>query len=300
MCFSLKYQIILVFLAIEIKFLLVTDEVMRITHILNKVDRFLHPSNIYALQPDHDLLRKNRSLIKSNDIVLLSYPRSGNTWLRRLLANSILESQKSLISIQSDIPFETVIPSIYTQSLEPSCLHNYQDISQRIIKSHEHRDAKGRRTIYLMRNPVDTLVSWYHFVCGSPKLLNQFPWIQDLSIDEFCLNAVEGWAKHIQQTRKYENILLVEYENLFQYPNQVLGEILSFCGIPQHNIDLDRVIENQSIRKLKPVTQSLELRKGGVGHGNVELQAGTVAELQKYQNLIDTKWKPAIELITQS
>lgn len=267
---------------------------MKVIHILNKIDRFLHPSNIYALQPNHDLLRKNRSLIKSNDIVLLSYPRSGNTWLRRLLANSILESQKNLLSKQSDIPFETVIPSIYTQSLEPSCLHNYQDISQRIIKSHEHRDAKGHRTIYLLRNPADTLVSWYHFISGSPKLLNQFPWILDLSIDEFCLNAVEGWVKHIQQTRKYKNILLVEYENLFQYPSQVLEEILSFCGFSQYNIDLGKVIENQSIRKLKPITQSLELRKGGVGHGYMELQADTVAELHKYQKLINTKWRPAM------
>lgn len=268
---------------------------MRITHLLNKIDRYFHPSNIYALQPDHDLLRENRSLVKSDDIVLLSYPRSGNTWLRRLLANSILESQQCPPLIQSDIPFETVVPSIYTQSLNPPCLHNYQDVCQRIVKSHEHRDAKGHKTIYLFRNPVDTLVSWYHFVSESPKLLNQFPWIPELSIDEFCLNAVEGWAKHVQMTRQYKNILLVEYENLFQNPQKMLGNILDFCHIPRDNIDLGKVIENQSIRKLKPVTKSLELRKGGVGHGNVELQADTVTELRKYQQLIDIQWKAEIE-----
>lgn len=268
---------------------------MKIKHILNTIDRHFHPSHIYALQPDHDLLRENRPYREANDIVLLSYPRSGNTWLRRLLANSILEAQQYPSSIQSDIPFETVVPSIYTQSIKPPCLHHYDDICHRIVKSHEHRDAKKHKTVYAFRNPVDTLVSWHHFVANSPSLLQQFPWVSDLSIDEFCLNAVEGWAKHIQQTRHYKDILLVEYENLFQHPHQMLANILDFCSIPRSNIDLDQIIENQSIRKLKPVTQSQELRKGGVGHGENELRPDTVTELRQYQQMLNVTWKSDME-----
>ena len=157
---------------------------MKITRILNKIDRHLHPSNIYALQPDHDLLRENRTYTEANDILLLSYPRSGNTWLRRLLANSILEAQQHPYSVQAEIPFETVVPSIYTQSIKTPCLHKYDAVCHRIVKSHEHRDAKKHKTVYLFRNPVDTLVSWYHFVSNSPSLLKQYPWVTDLSIDE--------------------------------------------------------------------------------------------------------------------
>ncbi|KAI9135021.1 sulfotransferase domain-containing protein [Acaryochloris sp. CCMEE 5410] len=268
---------------------------MKITRILNKIDRRFHPSHIYALQPDHDLLRENRTYREAKDIVLLSYPRSGNTWLRRLLANSILEAQQYPSSIQSDIPFETVVPSIYTQSIKPPCLHRYDEVCHRIVKSHEHRDARKHKTVYLFRNPVDTLVSWHHFVSNSPSLLQQFPWVVDLSIDEFCLNAVDGWAKHIQQTRHYKDILLVEYEHLFQYPHQMLANILDFCRIPRSNIDLDQIIDNQSIRKLKSVTHSQELRKGGVGHGEVELRPSTVTELRQYQQMLNVTWKPQVE-----
>lgn len=265
---------------------------MSFSRLIKKIDRHFHPSYIYALQPDHELLIENRKLLSSKDILLLSYPRSGNTWLRRLLANSILEAQHNF----SDVPFEIVVPSIYTQSLNPPCLHAYQDICPRIVKSHEHRDAKRHKTIYLLRNPVDTLVSWYHFVTGAPKLRNRYPSIEELSIDKFCLNAVEGWAKHVQITRRYKNILVMEYEQLFQDTTKTLKDILEFCEIDHHAIDLGKIVDNQSIRQLKPITQSLELRKGGIGHGQRELQPETVTALRQYQQWLNTTWKAEMGL----
>lgn len=87
----------------------------------------------------------------------------------------------------------------------------------------------------------------------------------------------------------------MEYENLFQHPHQMLANILDFCSIPRSNIDLDQIIENQSICKLKPVTQSQELRKGGVGHGENELRPDTVTELRQYQQMLNMTWKSDME-----
>src|SRR5581483_8943536 len=88
-----------------------------------------------------------------DDMLLVSFPRSGNTWLRVLLANLLRPEPVTLTTI------EQVVPDVYANA-DADLLRVPRP---RILKSHEPFDARYGRVVYLVRHPVDVAVSFYHF-----------------------------------------------------------------------------------------------------------------------------------------
>lgn len=68
-------------------------------------------------QNNSSFLYKNRLSLTDQDIILLSYPRSGNSWTRHLIADIILQNYGYQTEPNLPIEVETIIPSIYTQNL---------------------------------------------------------------------------------------------------------------------------------------------------------------------------------------
>src|SRR5438270_613556 len=95
------------------------------------------------------------------DVLLVSYPRSGNTWLRFLLANALRPAQ---VATFADVG--AVVPDIYD---EPD-----RDLLRRpvprVLKSHEPFDERYRRVLYLVRHPADVAVSYYHYLIKMRQL----------------------------------------------------------------------------------------------------------------------------------
>src|SRR5499427_3424325 len=87
-----------------------------------------------------------------DDVFLVSYPRSGNTWTRFLLGNLIYQDEP--ITFKN---IESRIPSIYIYS-------DRQLLSlPRIFKSHDCFDPRYRTVIYIVRDPRDVTVSAFHY-----------------------------------------------------------------------------------------------------------------------------------------
>src|ERR1019366_2584136 len=81
-----------------------------------------------------------------DDIFLVSYPKSGNTWTRFLLGN--------LLNPDEGITFANVerkVPDIYAESKRTL----KKAPRPRLIKSHECFDPRYRRVIYIVRDPRD-------------------------------------------------------------------------------------------------------------------------------------------------
>src|ERR671925_279845 len=87
-----------------------------------------------------------------DDVFLVSYPRSGNTWTRFLIANLIYPSEPVNFA-----NIESRVPEIY--------LWRDRDLRKlsrpRILKSHEYFDPRYKKTIYIARDPRDVAVSVY-------------------------------------------------------------------------------------------------------------------------------------------
>jgi hypothetical protein len=88
-----------------------------------------------------------------DDVFLVSYPRSGNTWARFLLGNLIYQDVPVTFS---NIEFR--IPEIY---------FNRDRVLQqlprpRVLKSHECFQPHYPHVIYMVRDPRDVAISYYH------------------------------------------------------------------------------------------------------------------------------------------
>src|SRR5881227_2930975 len=77
-----------------------------------------------------------------DDVFLVSYPRSGNTWIRFLIGNLIYPNDPVTFA-----NLEQRIPSIYTY---PN--HVLRRLP-RVLKSHEVFDPRYPRVIYIVRDP---------------------------------------------------------------------------------------------------------------------------------------------------
>jgi hypothetical protein len=219
---------------------------------------------------------KNCQLLKDTDIILLSYPRSGNTWSRYVLADLILQAHDFSTSVQLPIDFYQVIPSIYTHKID-TVIDERIRLPYRLIKSHHHGDAIRRRFIYIFRDPINTLISYYRFLVNHPDpsgAIDLFPpksgEIQDLtqiSLDKFCLSHIDPWKEHLEKALlQYQKdpgkVCLLCYEKLRDIPICWIS-VVRFLGLGEEQIDIDRALENQSLENriniLKQTDQKSEL-----------------------------------------
>lgn len=178
--------------------------------------------------------------LNSSDFFIVSYPKSGNTWLRFIIANLISDELITMKNLNDFVPG----------------IHNFKDKinqmdSPRFIKSHFPFLKNYPKTIYIYRDYRDVLVSYYHF----QKSQEHF----EGNISEFIRqkkhNPFGQWKKHVETAlvhkKKYpDKILILKYEDLLSNPEKEITRIISFCGLAQKK-ELNEVIELCSFNSLQ-------------------------------------------------
>src|SRR5579864_1161326 len=101
-----------------------------------------------------------------DDVFLVSYPRSGNTWTRFLLGN--LLDQNNPVTFSN---IESRIPEIY---------FNRDRVLRaiprpRMLKSHESFQPHYPHVIYIVRDPRDVAISFYHHNVKARNIPDDYP-----------------------------------------------------------------------------------------------------------------------------
>jgi hypothetical protein len=164
-----------------------------------------------------------------DDVFIVGYPKSGNTWLDFLIA--CLRAENA-----GNVDFETVeyfVADIYVNS--PQVLNKLS--RPRFLKSHEPYDARYPKVVYIVRDPRAVAVSYYHHLIG----VNQIS--ADFTIDQYVPQFISGtydsfgsWNQHAlgwleAQRRHPDKIKIVRYEDLKSSPEILLADIVSFLGL---------------------------------------------------------------------
>jgi Sulfotransferase domain len=160
-----------------------------------------------------------------DDVFLVSYPRSGNTWTRFLIGNLIHPDEPVTFT-----NIESRIPEIY---FNPD--HRMRRLPRpRILKSHECFQPHYRQIIYIVRDPRDVAVSFYHHNVKTGNIPDNYR-MEDY-IPRFINAEFDtrwgSWADHVRSWRLLRQddprFLLLRYENMQQDTLRELERIARF------------------------------------------------------------------------
>src|SRR6267142_309339 len=176
-----------------------------------------------------------------DDVFVVSYPRSGNTWTRFLIGNLI----------NPDVPLtfsnvESRIPEIY---FNPD--HKMRALPRpRVLKSHESFQPHYPRVIYLVRDPRDVAVSYYHHAMKWGNVPDDYP-MEDF-IPRFMRPDFDvkwgSWEDNVLSWLRMRdgnaNFLLLRYEDMKKNTVAELERVAAFlkrCGLPGAIADSNRL-----------------------------------------------------------
>ena len=186
--------------------------------------------------------------MENKDIYIVSYPRSGNTWLRFILANLYFDPV-------GGVDFTNI------HEYSPETGKTYTTIESndkpKIIKSHDSYRKEYKKVIYILRDGRDVYTSYYFY------LKNMLP--GSMTFNEFLLEApVENgrWSGHVNSWRqnKADNILFIRYEAMKKDIYSVIKSIAEFC-----DITIDKNSISNAVNKSDFQTMAILENKHGRG-----------------------------------
>lgn len=183
--------------------------------------------------------------LRPDDVLLSSFPRSGNTWVRFLLCNLI--SLHELNGETIDFPLlNKMMPELGANYLLSPWRWN---TLPRVVKTHRSYLPffSKCRTIGLVRDPRDVMVSYFHYVSHRKRLFSG-PFSQFIRTTKWGLPA---WFTHYSSWTPHWT-MLVHYEELKENPLGELERLLTFLGITLPAESLQQAVDRASASKVEP------------------------------------------------
>jgi|GEM_PF-3577772 len=186
-----------------------------------------------------------------SDVFLVSYPRSGNTWIRLVLANYIWGNPKidNLRDLQIYLP-DTHYKNEKIKSKKVMGLF-------RIIKSHEPYRADYKDIIYIFRRPFDCAWSYYNFL---NDLKGNFETFDEFQSSFFSGNLAYGrWDHHINNWYLLHRgrRLFVCYEDLIKNPIKNITKMIEFLGLGFDNSRIKIALRNSTPDIVSKITNDV-------------------------------------------
>ncbi|KAL1149914.1 hypothetical protein V6Z11_A10G222200 [Gossypium hirsutum] len=158
-----------------------------------------------------------------DDIVLASKPKTGTTWLKALVF-SILNRHRFPLSnspLASPNPHD-LVPYFDMTLYNNGCHPDFADVSSpRLFATHLPYHALAEsiknpkaRIVYVTRNPLDVIVSMWHFATSRPERAH---WPIDECFEQFCIG---------------DRVLFLKYEEMKGNPVGQIKKVAEFMGCP--------------------------------------------------------------------
>ncbi|MBS0419544.1 MAG: sulfotransferase domain-containing protein [Proteobacteria bacterium] len=193
--------------------------------------------------------------MKTNDIHICAFPRSGITYLGFLLTAARLHQNG--IALQPTM-YNIDFLLIDTHKMRHVTIASiWRDGIGDFLKTHSlHIPAPN--VVYLIRSPVDTLRSYFHFrrQLGSQDSMEDF-----LRGEE----GVRGWIKHvsswlIDNNLASQSIFVIDYDQLFANPREQLLALGEQLGIRFSDESLEFALQLTSLERMRHAEASFRAR----------------------------------------
>ncbi|HET9406852.1 MAG TPA: sulfotransferase domain-containing protein [Candidatus Sulfotelmatobacter sp.] len=180
-----------------------------------------------------------------DDIFLVSYPRSGNTWTRFLIGNLIYDDPVTFTNVDARIPEIYLFPDRVLRRLPRA----------RVLKSHECFDPRYKRAIYIVRDPRDVAVSYYHYVIKRKLVPEGYPvgdFVPRFMAAEFDIQWkwAANWQDHVLSwyalREGVPGFLFLRYEDMLADAVAELEKVAAFLGRDVNAARIRKAVELSS------------------------------------------------------
>ena len=200
-----------------------------------------------------------------DDQYLVSYPRSGNTWMRTMLGVLINPAADG----DPDFTRQN-IPGISVSNARKVNAHT----SPRLIKSHTWYRKEIPRAVYLVRDGRDVLISLYHFYITREN--------KDLPFEEFYRDYSSGkygqlWHENVKSWliggKEYlgDNLYVIKFEDLKADTNNALTRVANFLNLPAGSAEVGQAIQASAINRMRKIEME---RRGPIDNVNASFFRG--------------------------
>ncbi len=201
--------------------------------------------------------------LKLSDVVVVSFGKSGRTWLRVMVSRVFQLKhglpQRYLLGFDNYHHMDRAVPRIFFTH------DNY-------IKDYTgHTDTKedfyGKKVVLLARDPRDVAVSqffqWKFRMKPGKKTLNRYPEDgTDVSVFDFIMDKDAGLPKVIEymnlwasEASRMKDFMLLRYEDLRTHPEETMSKLMDFMGTPATAEQIKGAVEFGSYENMKKMEQ---------------------------------------------
>lgn len=199
------------------------------------------------------------------EFFLISFPKSGNTWVRFLLAN-LLKEENEEITLKN---IGNYVPDIYVADQRENVSNKnslFNSLTFKFLKTHDpyYKIYKDKKVIYIVRDGRDALNSYYYYLQSRTQ--------EKISLKDLILGKKGGeygiWSSHVigWLEGKCEKKLIVKYEDILKDAYSEVKKFLSFVSIELDENKIKSAILNSSFEKLK----DKEEKYGGINKIDIE------------------------------
>lgn len=198
---------------------------------------------------------------RDSDVYLVSYPKSGNTWMRYLMAYAIWPELAEIDLIEMG----AYMPSF---GLEHDCKmmrdpnSPCNQLKHRIIKEHKPYNQLAsryiKRAIYIARDGRDAMVSYWHF-CNQ-RDGTAIPFSEFIELSSKPEHSYGEWSVHVTgwMNAPLDGKLVLRYEDLITDTAGSLRQALEFVEVEVSETAVANAVERASFNSMR----KLERTKG--------------------------------------
>lgn len=186
--------------------------------------------------------------IYPDDRFIVSYPKSGNTWVRFFLANVLSKSEEV-----DFLNLDGIVPDIY--KVHAQALASLD--RPRHLKSHGPFNPRYPTVVYLVRDVRAVVPSYYR------QRLRMGMITDGLSMDQFVRSFIEGsvsslptWDVHIRGWldkggKADQAFRVVRYEDILRNPLKEFRRILDFLAIDCDESRFGKAVASSSFDRMR-------------------------------------------------
>ena len=213
--------------------------------------------------------REDSLRLRAADVVIVSFGKSGRTWLRVLLSR--------FYQVRCGLPESALLTFDNFHRRNPAVPKIFFTHDNYLKDFTGNRENKApyyaKRVILLVRDPADVAVSqyfqWKFRMNERKKRINNYPQ-QDILLFDFVIHRESGLPKVIdfmnawaRDLGRMKTLLVVRYEDMRADTAETLKRILAFIGTPGTPEEIAEAVRFASVENMRQLEQKQTFWRAG-------------------------------------